>query len=229
MLESAAVPARFHEKGTMRVMAPHLARLVRCLGFCALGLFAMARPAVATPIQWSGNGHYYELIAINETWEDANSEATLLTYLGIDGHLATITSEAENSFVHQFIVAPGYAPSPEVGAAWIGGFQTPGATEPGGGWAWVTGETWSYTNWFPNQPDNGTPGVPDSYAHYWSNWDARWNDADSARTAFYVVEYSPATASVPDSGSSLILLGLTLLTCAAAPYLRRLRNACGSV
>jgi hypothetical protein len=37
---------------------------------------------------------------------------------------------------------------------WLGGYQIPGSTEPGGGWIWVTGEPMSYTNWVTNEPDN---------------------------------------------------------------------------
>jgi hypothetical protein len=30
---------------------------------------------------------------------------------------------------------------------WIGGYQDSNASEPEGGWNWVTGEPWIYTNW----------------------------------------------------------------------------------
>lgn len=61
------------------------------------------------------------------------------------GHLATITSQGENDFI--------------TGHFWthdsfLGGYQPSGSQEPAGGWQWVTGETWSYTNWVSMGPDN---------------------------------------------------------------------------
>ena len=54
----------------------------------------------ATPVQWSGNGHYYEAISVPEgiSWTNAKTAAELA-----DGYLASITSEAENEFVFGLI------------------------------------------------------------------------------------------------------------------------------
>ena len=52
-------------------------------------------PISPAPIYNLENGHYYELINMPEgiTWEDANNAAQSSPYLGMKGHLATITSE----------------------------------------------------------------------------------------------------------------------------------------
>jgi len=67
------------------------------------------------------------------------------------GHLATITSEAENAFIYGLasnnIALWHSLPNGCVLGPWLGGTQPTGSSEPGGGWRWVTGETWSYTNW----------------------------------------------------------------------------------
>ncbi len=163
----------------------------------------------ATPIQWSGNGHYYELVAPPETWGNAKSAAEGSTYLGAFGYLATITSSAENDWVFANIVQPGYPTSPEVAGPWIGGFQQSGGGEPGGGWAWATGEAWSFTNWHPGQPDNGAGGAAENNLQFWSNLDSSWNDASgSDRQLSYVVEYAvPEPASLLLLSSGLLGLG----------------------
>ena len=55
-------------------------------------------------VQWSvwdgGNGHFYEAVAVPAgiTWTEASEAAN-----AAGGHLATITSEAENSFVFSLV------------------------------------------------------------------------------------------------------------------------------
>ncbi len=116
-----------------------------------------ASPAHAVPIQWTvgsgGNGHFYELIIVEPhiSWSDAQLQAAAL-----GGYLATITSQAENDFI-----ATALTPSPDSGiAGWLGGLQNPlnpAYSEPGGGWEWITGESFGYTNWFPGEPSD-SPG-----------------------------------------------------------------------
>jgi hypothetical protein len=76
--------------------------------------------------------------------------------------------------------------------SWIGGYKS------NSGWVWVSGEPWSYTNWYPGEPNNGYGDesklhlVSDDYA----NIPATWNDAGNPNPAYlsdtmdgYVVEY----------------------------------------
>ncbi len=100
----------------------------------------------AAPVEFSGNGHYYELIEERLSWSDARDSA-----VSMGGYLATITSQEEDDFIDN--VFNGYF--------WIGGYQLEGSTEPDGGWQWVTGEDWSYTNWFSGEPSNSV-GAEDS-------------------------------------------------------------------
>jgi hypothetical protein len=78
------------------------------------------------------------------------------------GHLATIATAEENSFIFNMIrVEPGlfeYGSEPD-GLSWISGpkfgySQGGGAREPTGGWQWVTGEPVTFTNWGQYQPDD---------------------------------------------------------------------------
>jgi hypothetical protein len=45
------------------------------------------------------DGHYYELVDDARMWAGANTTAALYNYLGVAGHLATITSQAEHQFL----------------------------------------------------------------------------------------------------------------------------------
>ena len=82
------------------------------------------------------NGHYYELYDSNVTWTKAKN---LCEAMG--GHLVTITSAAEQNAI--------------VGLLSQGsrGLYRIGATDIDGTWKWITGESFSYTNWDLSAPE----------------------------------------------------------------------------
>jgi len=146
-------------------------------------------------IQWSGNGHWYEVITVaNISFEDANVEA-----LDLGGYLATIASLEEDQFVLSLVLGTPNAwfylaeIDRSIGP-WIGGYQIPDSMEPDDGWRWVTDEPWKYTNWSIGQPDNGNGGG-EGYLHFsnlGSKLDGTWNDRrndDQNGDPGYVVEY----------------------------------------
>jgi TolB-like protein len=107
---------------------------------------------------------------------------------GMQGHLATITSDEEDRFVWTNLrqaVAGGY---------WLGGFRGFRGRTALEGWYWVTGEPFEYTNWLGRGPNDyfGEDGL-----QYWPSADsARWNDIDriSGFEPFvhgFLVEYTP--------------------------------------
>ena len=101
--------------------------------------------AHAEPVQWEGNGHWYDAIAFESTWIQARIVASRRTYLDLPGHLATLTSQEENDFVFGTFPVIGY---------WLGGFQVPWAKELDAGWKWITGEPWRFTNWAGSEPND---------------------------------------------------------------------------
>ena len=138
-----------------------------------------------------GNGHFYELLgdSTSISWTAANDAA-----IARGGHLATISSGAENSFV------AGLGTS---NLRWIGGYQPPGSPEPGGNWSWVTGEPFTYTNWYPGEPNNGVGGFePQNYIVLWevgSSWVDNNNLGPGGfATSKFVVEYD-RTALAPQN------------------------------
>jgi hypothetical protein len=107
----------------------------------AWSLFAFG--ASAAPIEFT-NGHYDEYVpAEHSSWTDANAAASSLSYAGLPGHLATVTSPEENAFVTDLlplVIAAGNEVTQE---AYLGGVQIDTIGSPTEGWSWLTGEPWS--------------------------------------------------------------------------------------
>ncbi len=106
-----------------------------------------------------GVTHYYEAVYVssgNLNWYQAASLAQ-----DAGGYLASITSEEENTFIFNLVSDPKYFWSfPEEGkhhgisiGPFLGGYQPEGSPEPDGGWSWLSGEAWGYTNWAKNLDD----------------------------------------------------------------------------
>ncbi|MBK8167942.1 MAG: hypothetical protein IPK64_18510 [bacterium] len=132
---------------------------MNCLRMVLLSLsMAVAATAVADPIQWpaseGGNGHWYGIVDARLSWTAARADAAAR-----GGHLATITSQAELDFIWTNLHPI---------RSWLGGIRD-------GGWRWITGEPWAYTNWYPGEPNGGasepylqfSPGLP---------YNGTWND-----------------------------------------------------
>jgi hypothetical protein len=156
-----------------------------------------------TPLVWNGNGHAYDAIAATEgiSWTSARAQAAASSLGGCAGYLATLTTMEENQFIVDNL--PEALPPGRRGY-WIGGWQSPGSAEPAGGWTWITGEPFDFTNW--NSPDepNDWLGAEDAI-HLWDDGLGRWNDlASDETTPGYVIEYDAAcTSSIKE-----ILVGL---------------------
>ena len=84
------------------------------------------------------------------------------------GYLACITSEEENSFVFELVNDEKYFSFFDengehygIGIGpFLGGYQPEGSVEPDGGWSWLSGEDWVYTNWAQNLDDGVTDKDP---------------------------------------------------------------------
>jgi len=136
------------------------------------------------------------------TWDQAQAAASNLSWLGVAGHLATVTSADENLFLTNTFGATA------LHLHWLGGYQPPGSPEPAGGWKWVTGEPFSFWGWTPGEPNNAG-GNEDRicFDHPVQAWGKPWNDLRGSNfVSGYVVEFP-----VPEPSAGLLLLAVPLL------------------
>lgn len=169
-------------------------------------------------VQYPSNGHYYQRFDTGRNWSDAQVYCENQT-----GYLATLTSQGENDFVFQNIGLQGEN-------IWLGGFQQDGSTEPDTEWQWVTGESWSYTNWASGQPDDGQPNGQDQLI-FWDLAPGQWDDNGLPRgdinATYFICEWDsqPVTSeTVPTIGEWGMITFMILAGFLSLYYLRRQRN-----
>jgi len=146
---------------------------------------------IGQPVYFNETRHYYDVVTLDRdiTWEQAKEMAAALSYKGMRGHLATITSARENEFIWQYL-----AKQSGVSALFIGGHQDPpvaisDTANWDKNWKWITGELWNYTNWAPGEPNKfeGRNGRNEIWLMMWVH-SGRWNDQASSLRGF-IVEY----------------------------------------
>ncbi len=143
--------------------------------------------ATAAVVYNSSNGHYYEMVSANLNWDDAKAAAQARTYLGTSGHLVTITSQAEEDFINSNFGGTFF---------WVGGVQAPGSVEPAGGFGWVTGEPFVYTDWNSGEPNNGAPDNNGSEDVIQRTSNNHWNDVPRTfLVSTYLAEYDVAPST----------------------------------
>lgn len=182
---------------------------IRMSVWILLAMMASSAPLIAQPgpMRWDQNGHYYEYVPLTMSWDEAIADAESRNVMGVAGHLATVTSAAEQQFIFTNFVGPNPGSTP-----WLGGFQEPGAPEPDGGWRWITGEPFAYTAWGSTEPNNfyigGHGPIPYASAecvlNFWENEIDRWNDLPRdplCTNPGFIVEYPVATFLRADSNA----------------------------
>ncbi len=149
--------------------------------------------AASNPDVLSFGGHRYQFVPENVSWEEARARAVKM-----GGHLATITSQEEDAWISATFV-------PRIAGKWanckLGGIRQ-GKGRP---WQWITGEPFTYTHWWP-----GEPNAPDATA-YLNLWRRRqesevvqWDDSPLSKDPYnrgFLVEWdddgkNPAAPSV---------------------------------
>jgi hypothetical protein len=166
---------------------------------------------------WGAGNRYYEYVAAGSTitWEAAKTAASAKVVNGLQGYLATITSEAENNFIAEKTTASNI---------WIGAGRKGSDATDGRIWTWLTGPengkdffqqnasrtadapngtninfalgevTYNFSSWAngePNGSHNGTTWNEDKAVTNWNSSKGKWNDliGTSTNVSAYLVEY----------------------------------------
>ena len=147
-----------------------------------------------------GNSEYTLVQSSGINWDDAKLAAE-----AAGGHLATITSAAENNFLKNNVFQ-GLDK-----AYWLGAYQTgdEDRQNPTSNWHWVTGEDWTFTDWYNSEPNNA--GTNEIHLSADQRFNFQWNDEGSAVSRMiqgYVIETPTAPTPIP---GAIWLLGASLL------------------
>ena len=124
------------------------------------------------------NGHTYQVFDLHDpSWLTAEEYCESL-----GGHLASISSQEENSILYRFMIESGYT------SAYFGLLDR----DSEGIWTWVTGEPVTYTNWHTGEPNS----VYEAYGMFYNAFtDGTWNDGDfgaghtSGRATAFICEW----------------------------------------
>jgi len=154
------------------------------------------------------NGHYYQYVSGSYTWANAKAAAAGQTLYGMQGYLATVTSQAENDFIQNKLQSEGWIGASDdyqqvVTSAGAQIYSNQNHSE--GKWYWVTGPEKGtqfssgddnpvavsnrYMNWNGGEPNNYNSS--EHYGHMYT--DGTWNDYFSTTTFGYVVEFGGMT------------------------------------
>ena len=133
-------------------------------------------------------GNFYRYVDTPVSHAEAVTAAATFTFAGRTGHLATITSAAEQSFALGLVGA--------ANLAWLGGTDQ---TQQGV-WRWTGGPEagtqfsngatptgGAYTNWLGGEPNGGSS---EDCVHIWGAQAGRWNDRVCTAPTAYLVEIS---------------------------------------
>jgi len=201
----------------------NIGRAAACLVFSVAPGVVLANqfPVVTSclgPVEFDGR-HYEVVGSPGILWDAADTAATNKTFLGVQGHLATITSEAEDRFVESLRRCARNTNKPgtttkllERDSVWVGGFQEPcenePKAEPGCGWKWVNNEGSistpdfplpSYSNWLttdqgPQPNDTIRNGLGEDHLTVGLRGLFGWNDESSTgNIGGYIIEYNTSS------------------------------------
>ncbi|MBX7131775.1 MAG: DUF642 domain-containing protein [Fimbriimonadaceae bacterium] len=155
------------------------------------------------PRYFPGTEHWYECVYIPDGvyWEEARQLADIR-----GGYLACIGSESENDFAYSLVETRTFSDSSVFGdriGPWLGGFH-----ESNGAWQWISGEPFTFSYWYPSQPDYYGGGRQRNAYYRYTVVDSSWVDHPGGPLAGfyaprgYVVEFDnpPVIGQIELSG-----------------------------
>ncbi|RLA30649.1 MAG: hypothetical protein DRR11_12795 [Gammaproteobacteria bacterium] len=182
------------------------ARIKNLIGIIVLSISGTS-VVNAAPTENPVTGHWYEVFPGNSmTWDDAKTAAGLKFHLGVQGHLATITSSGEDAFIETVRAAARVAGTITRNEIWVDGIQPctggPGSCPAvGEGWIWENLEGAistpqvplpSFSNWLAGEPNDNTGAGSENHLAIGLRGTSvvGWNDEGAlGNIGGYIVEY----------------------------------------
>jgi hypothetical protein len=180
----------------------------RIFALAAILLAGQGTGAAAGLAYFPGTGHWYEAVrvAAGVTWNEAVTNA-----LSRGGYLCALTNAAENSFAASLVDITYYSDvsiNGDILGPWLGGFRHANQSN----WQWLTGEPFTYLNWYPGQPD-GYGGSEQRLQFYnrtavGSTWGDHPGDPLSGYSLprGYIVEYDQLPRLGASSTNGLVMI-----------------------
>lgn len=185
-------------------------------------IFFTATESYAQPVLNPANGHYYEVVInqLGTPWSVASTQAASMTHLGMQGYLATITSDQERDFINSLDWH-------SATIAWIGGSQLSGQSTPNIGWQWITGEPFTYNGWEAGEP-NDNDGSENSQENCIENQrNVGWNDQNcNFEYLYFIVEFGDPTAAIPTMTEWGMIIFVVLAGLGSVYFIRRKTAKC---
>ena len=154
------------------------------------------------------DGRHYEIYAYaGVSWHTANAAANAAIHIDVNGHLATITSAAEDAYIESLRASASASEGLAQPEVWVGGVTDSDCSPvPGCGWNWVNDEgpistsqvpLNSYSNWLSPEPNNAGSGEKHLGVGLFGQFG--WNDEGNlGLIGGYVVEYDTPTVIDPE-------------------------------
>ncbi|MCB9989688.1 MAG: type I secretion C-terminal target domain-containing protein [Rhodospirillales bacterium] len=157
----------------------------------------------------NATGSFYQYVSTTQTWDNADTAAQAATLNGVAGHLVTITTAAENSYVASLIGASIWIGANDVDTestwTWTGGLEQGVSFWQG----LAAGTTLNnmYTNWNAGEPNEY--GTGEDYLEFQTSgvWNDNGGPNQTALARGYVIEWEAGLMG--DDGAADILSGGT--------------------
>lgn len=175
-------------------------------------------------LYFEDTGHYYEYVSYLSTWTAAKTNADTKTMEGLQGYLATITSEEENNFLMEKIQADAWMGASDAAVEgewrWVTGPE--GTEEGGAGRQFYDGDGYTgsaisgeYNKW--NGPALGTGNEPNDSGNnedagqMYSTNNGTWNDLPHTVTTLsgYLLEYGGMSGDEAPQLSTTVTVSVT--------------------
>jgi hypothetical protein len=178
-------------------------RMKKCLvvfGVISALFLMQVIPAESAPITFGGN--QYDIVSFEgKSWDEA--KADVVTRLGNDWHLAVITSQDIQNYVFNNLVSGSGGTE-----YWLGGYQNPIDEQvAANGWTWVTGASWSYTNWAGGEPNDWFGPASEQHLGMYI-YNGLWYDTKNNDVSFIAGYIAEGPVPIPPS---ILLLAPGLL------------------